>query len=101
MKVVHISYLSVEQNVDDWVVESSTLGEEGWSSHEHWAKFCSPIGKNVPSYTGVGNPAHQEGDDHDDDQTCHLFLCSLGGFRLLLQGCSLGTKRKKEREAGC
>lgn len=109
MKADHINYLSVEQNVDDWVVQSSTLGEEGWSSHEHWPKLCSLVHKNVPGHAGVGNPAHQEGDDHDDDHTCDLFLCSLGGFRPLLQGCSLSTKKERkkgrgregETEAGC
>lgn len=98
----HISHLSVEQNVDDRVVQGSALGEEGRSGHEHWPKRCSLVDKNVPGHAGVGNPAHQEGDDHDDDHARDLFLCPLGGFRPLLQGCSLSTKteRKRGREGG-
>lgn len=84
-----MTHLSVEQNVDDRVVQSGTLSEEGWSGHEHRPKLSPLVGKDVPSYCGVWHPAHQEGDHHDNNHACHLFLCSLGGLRLLLKGCSL------------
>lgn len=75
-----LTYLSVQQNVDDWIVQSSTLGEEGWCCHEYRSKLNSLIGKDVPSHSGIGHPAHEEGDHHDYDHACHLLLCSLRGF---------------------
>lgn len=82
-------YLSVEQNVDDWVVQGSALGKKSRGRHKYRSKLSPLIGENVPGHAGVGHPAHQEGDDHDYDHTRDLFLRSLGGFRLLLLGCSL------------
>lgn len=82
-------YLSVEQNVDDWVVQGSALGKKGRGRHKYRSKLSPLIGKNVPGHAGIRHPADQEGDDHDYDHTCDLFLRPLGGFRLLLLGCSL------------
>lgn len=82
-------YLFVEQDVDDGVVEGGALGEEGRRRHEHGAELDPLVGKDVPGHAGVGHPAHQEGDDHDDHHAGHLPLRPLGGLRLLLLGGGL------------
>lgn len=93
-----VFYLSVQENVDDGIVQSSTLGKECWDSHGDGSKVCPLIGKDVPGYAGVRHPAHQEGDHHDDHHACHFLLRSLSGFRLLLLGCSLGQEDGAESD---
>lgn len=82
-------YLFVEQDVDDGVVQGGALGEKSRRRHEHGPELNPLVGENVQGHAGVGHPAHQEGDDHDNHHAGDLPLRPLGGLRLLLLGCSL------------
>lgn len=112
------SYLFVHYDVDDGVVDGRALGEERRDGHEDGPEVRALVGEDVEGDAGVGEPADQEGDDHDDDHASHFFLCLLGGGRLLLLGSSLqaegnrnvmepvhaapaGTRGQGSREPSC
>lgn len=74
------SYLSVEEDVDDRVVEGGALGEERRHGHEDGSELGALVGKYVPCNAGIRRPAHQEGDHHDDNDSGDLFLCPLSAL---------------------
>lgn len=51
------------------------------------------MGEDVEGHTGVGKPANQEEDDHDDNHAGDFLLCLLSGGRLLLLGSRLQGHR--------
>lgn len=73
------TYLLVEHNVDDRVVDGRTLGKESWQCHEDWAEIRALMGEDEESYTGIGNPTNQEENHHDNDHSGDLFLSLLSG----------------------
>ncbi len=81
-----VTELLVQADVDARVVDSRGLGKEGWHCHEERTKFASLIAEDIPGHAGIGGPADQEADDHDDDHAGDLALGPLGGLRLLLLG---------------
>lgn len=87
------SYLFVHYDVDHRVVDGGALGKESRDGHEDGPEVRPLVGEDVESNAGIGDPADQEGDDHDDDHAGHFFLCLLGGGRLLLLGGSLQADR--------
>lgn len=94
---VCLSYLSVEEDVDDGVVKGGALGEERRRGHEDRSELRALIGKYVPCNAGIWQPAHQERDHHNDHNPSDLFLCPLSALRLLLLSCGLA---KQHREGG-
>lgn len=77
-KTALVNYLFVHDNVDHWVVDGRALGKECRDGHEDGTKVRSLIGKDVESNTGIGDPAYQERNDHDDDHAGNFFLGFLG-----------------------
>lgn len=68
------TYLFVHENIDDWIVDGSCLGEEGWDRSQSWIQFnswmcCDQYGEDC-----VWCPTHHECHDHHHHHAGHLAL---------------------------
>lgn len=79
-----VAELLVHADVDHRVVDGGALGKEGRDGHEDWSELRALVCEDPPGHAGVGQPAHQEADDHDNDHAGDLPLSPLGGLGLLL-----------------
>lgn len=84
-----VAELLVHADVDHRVVDGGALGKEGRDGHEDWSKLRALVCEDPPCHTSVGQPAYQEGDDHENHHAGDLPLSPLGGLGFLLGGSSL------------
>ena len=81
---VAIRYLSVHEDIDDWVVDGGALCKVCRHGCSQRMEGVSRVGRSEAGKKGVRSPAYNISQDHDHNHPGYFSLSFLGWLRLLL-----------------